>query len=73
MSQSMMIPFGWWCSQFMPSGAPESIWFSRVFGDWNVGQRWVKQRKQMHISNKSEDTSSRKKSIASTEKDEKVL
>ena len=41
--------------------------------DWNVGQRWVEQKKQIYISNKSEDKSSKKKSIACTEKDEKVL
>ena len=50
--QSMMISFGWWCSQFVPSGR-------------------MLQKKQIYISNKREDTSSKK--IASTEKDEKVL
>ena len=72
-----MISFGWWCFQFVPSGGTGEhvvLGCFRAIWDWNIGQRWVEQRKQINIRNKSEDTSAKiKKSIASTEKDEKVL
>ena len=56
--QSIMIAFGWWCSHFMPSEG--------------AGKRM----ESKYIGNKSEDINSKqnkKKSIASTEKVEKVF
>ena len=44
----------------MPSGDAGQHMVLRCFGgiwDWNVGPTWVEQRKQIYISNKSEDTS----------------
>ena len=63
MGQSMMISFGCWCFQFIPSwGAGEHLvlgCFRRIW-DWNVGQRWVEQKKQIYISKKSEESSVKK-------------
>ena len=52
MGQLMMISGD--AGEHVVLGCFRGIW------DWNVGQRWVEQRKQIYISNKSEDTSSKK-------------
>ena len=64
MGPLMMIKFGWWCFQFMPSGGAGEHMVLECFlwgiWDWNIDQKWVEQRKQIYISNKSDDTSSKR-------------
>ena len=65
LGQLMMVSFGWWCSQFMPSGGPgEHVVLGCFQGIWNgnVGQRWVEHRKQ--ISEIKAKIQVRKKSVA---------